>query len=108
MAALPSKPRRGAPPLKAEGIRNRMVNSPSVGRQVASGGATIFIYLLLAGITWSLFAQTLGHEFVNFDDDLYVYDAYEISGGITINGIQGAFTQVQALNWDQLSIVSHT
>src|SRR6266550_1485155 len=107
MAALPSKPRRGAPPLKAEGIRNRMVNLPSVGRQVASVGATIFIYLLLAGITWSVFGQTLGYGFVNFDDDLYVYDAPEISRGITINGISAAFTHLQAHNWHPLTTISH-
>ena len=107
MAALPSKPRRGRWPLKAEGVRNRMMNSPTVGRQVASRGATIFIYLLLAGITWSVFGQTLGYGFVNFDDDLYVYDTPEISRGLTINGVLVAFTHPHARNWHPLTSISH-
>ena len=107
MATLSSKQLGGGKPLKAKGPRNRIVDSPGARGQVASVGATIFIYLLLAGITWSVFGQTLGHEFVNFDDDLYVYDAHEISGGITINGIQAAFTHLQAHNWHPLTTISH-
>jgi len=107
MAALPSKPRRAPRPLRAEGVRNRMVNSPTVGRQVASRGATIFIYLLLAGITWSVFGQTLGYGFVNFDDDLYVYDTPEISRGLTINGVLVAFTHPHARNLHPLTSISH-
>src|SRR5438874_1418775 len=107
MATLSSKQLGGGKPLKAKGPRNRIVDSPGARGQVASVGATIFIYLLLAGITWSVFGQTLGHEFVNFDDDLYVYDAPEISGGITINGISAAFTHLQAHNWHPLTTISH-
>ena len=107
MAAPPSKQRRGDRPLKAEGLRSRVVNSPPACRQVASRFATIFIYLLLVGITWSVFGQTVGYGFVNFDDDLYVYDTPEISRGLTINGILAAFTHPHAHNWHPLTTISH-
>ena len=32
------------------------------------------VCLVLAAITFAVFGQTLRHEFVNFDDNLYVYD----------------------------------
>jgi tetratricopeptide (TPR) repeat protein len=106
MAALPSKQRRGRP-LKAEGLRNRIVSWSPASRQAASGAATIFIYLLLGGITWSVFGQTVGYGFINFDDDLYVYDTPEISRGITINGILSGFTHPHAHNWHPLTTISH-
>ena len=32
------------------------------------------VCIFLAAIIWVVFGQTLGHEFVNFDDDVYVYE----------------------------------
>jgi tetratricopeptide (TPR) repeat protein len=107
MATPPSKPRRGARPLKAEEVHTRMVNSPPAARRLASRGETIFIYLLLAGITWSVFGRTLGYGFVNFDDDLYVYNTPQIARGLTINGILTAFTHPHARNWHPLTTISH-
>src|SRR6266403_6404276 len=107
MAALPFKQRRGGRSLKAEGLRNRIMGWPPTGRQVASRSATIFIYLFLVGITWSVFAPTVWYGFVNFDDDLYIYDAPEISKGITINGILAAFIHPPAHNWHPLTTISH-
>ena len=31
------------------------------------------IFVALAGAVWLVFGQTLGHQFVNFDDESYVY-----------------------------------
>ena len=54
-----------------------------------------------------MFGQTVRHEFVNFDDDLYVYDAPNIKAGLTINGILLAFTSPHARNWHPLTTISH-
>ena len=83
------------------------MDSPGARGQVASRAVTIFIYLLLVGITWSVFGQTVRYGFVNFDDDLYVYEAPEISRGITINGVVTAFTHLHAHNWHPLTTISH-
>ena len=47
----------------------------------------IAIYLSLAVISLAVFSQTIHYNFVNFDDDLYVYDASAIKAGLTIKGI---------------------
>src|ERR1700730_3342549 len=65
------------------------------------------VSVLLAAIVWIVFGQTLRHEFVNFDDDQYVYENPRITNGLTLDGIQWAFTHVHADNWHPLTTISH-
>ena len=76
-------------------------------RAARSRRLTIIIYLLLAGISLAVFAQTIRYEFVNFDDDLYVYNAPGIQAGLTIKGIGHAFISQHARNWHPLTTLSH-
>ena len=65
------------PPLKSE--------SPAAGlndRWLVPG-----VCIFLAAIIWVVFGQTLGHEFVNFDDDMYVYENPVVAKGLTLKGI---------------------
>ena len=70
-------------------------------------GQIIAIYLFLALISLAVFSQTIRYNFVNFDDDLYVYDARGIQAGLTIEGIAAAFTTPHARNWHPLTTISH-
>lgn len=70
-------------------------------------GQIIAIYLFLALISLAVFSQTIRYNFVNFDDDLYVYDARAIKAGLTIKGIAAAFTTPHARNWHPLTTISH-
>ena len=65
------------------------------------------ICLFLAAIVWLVFGQTRGHEFINFDDDSYVYANPEVVQGLTPRGIVWAFTNVQSGNWHPLTWISH-
>jgi len=65
------------------------------------------VCLFLAVIIWVVFGQTLHHEFVNFDDDVYVYDNPEVARGLTLQGIVWAFTHVHSSNWHPLTMLSH-
>jgi tetratricopeptide (TPR) repeat protein len=67
----------------------------------------VLIYLVLAGLSVAVFAQTTRYDFVNFDDHLYVYDAPVIRAGVTIAGIIHAFTTAHASNWHPLTTLSH-
>jgi hypothetical protein len=66
-----------------------------------------FISLFLVAITWLVFGQTIGHEFVNFDDHVYVYDNPLITKGLTVDGAIDAFTHSHARNWHPLTTISH-
>jgi protein O-mannosyl-transferase len=70
-------------------------------------GTTIVICLVLAGISLAIFAQTIRYQFVNFDDDLYVYNAPAIKAGLKIGGITHAFISPHARNWHPLTTLSH-
>ncbi len=65
------------------------------------------VCLVLAAITFAVFGQTLRHEFVNFDDNVYVYDNPVVARGLTRNGIVWAFTSIHASNWHPLTWLSH-
>ena len=60
--------------------------------------------LLLAVAT--VFGQTLRHGFVSYDDNEYVYENPQVSHGVSVQGIVGAFTQSHASNWVPLTWIS--
>jgi Tfp pilus assembly protein PilF len=68
---------------------------------------TGIISVVLAAIVWVVFSQTLGHGFVNYDDGDYVYNNPVIISGLTLRGIQWAFTHAHAANWHPLTTISH-
>jgi tetratricopeptide (TPR) repeat protein len=67
----------------------------------------IAVCVFLTAIVWLVFAQTLGHQFINFDDDVYVYNNAEISRGLTIDGLKGLFTRNHAHLWHPLTTLTH-
>jgi tetratricopeptide (TPR) repeat protein len=76
-------------------------------RGVHRRSTTVGIYLLLTGLSLAVFSQTIHYNFVNFDDDMYVYNAPAIRAGLTLKGIAAAFTSPHAGNWHPLTTLSH-
>ncbi len=66
----------------------------------------IVIFLTLA--TFIAFGRTLGNDFINLDDDLYITENNHIQSGINPENIKWAFTAVVAGNWHPLTLLSHT
>jgi tetratricopeptide (TPR) repeat protein len=79
----------------------------SVKKDAGRRRVLIGVYLLLAALTWVVFGQTLGHQFVEYDDQSYVYENPEITAGITTRGIVNAFAHPHARNWHPLTTISH-
>jgi len=65
------------------------------------------ICVLLAAVTLIVFGQTLSHEFVNYDDPLYVVDNPVVLDGLSPEGFAWAFTTFHAGNWHPLTWLSH-
>jgi protein O-mannosyl-transferase len=65
------------------------------------------ICLALAAITFAVFGQTLHHEFVNHDDDIYVYENPVVAGGLTLKGFLWALTYGKIGHWHPLTWLSH-
>ncbi len=54
-----------------------------------------------------VFCQTARHEFLNFDDNVYVTANEHVKNGVTPAAIAWAFTTYEADNWHPLTWLSH-
>ena len=69
--------------------------------------AVVIVCVFLVAVTWFVFGQTLRYDFVNYDDDTYVYSNPLITGGLTISGVIYAFSGRHSGNWHPLTTLSH-
>ncbi len=65
------------------------------------------VCLLLATITWVVFGQTWSHEFINYDDQLYIYENPIVQRGLTWEGFRWALTYGEIGHWHPLTWLSH-
>jgi tetratricopeptide (TPR) repeat protein len=65
------------------------------------------VCIFLAVVIWVVFGQTLGHEFVNYDDELYVYENPVVQKGLTWEGFRWALTYGKIGHWHPLTWFSH-
>ena len=95
--------------LPGENCRNCMaVSKPQSSSLYADGKWTVpGICILLAVAVFVVFGQTIRHEFVNYDDDDYVYNNPPVKNGLTLPDIKWAFTHSHSLNWHPLTWLSH-
>jgi protein O-mannosyl-transferase len=84
-----------------------MAKHASEHRPVPQTAVIAAICAVLVGITWIVFAQTIRHEFVAYDDPQYVYANPDISAGVSPRRIAWAFTHTIAGNWHPLATISH-
>ena len=87
--------------------KRRSGSRPDASRRSPDWRIIVGVYLFLTAITLAVFGQTIRYDFVNFDDDLYVYNSPAIKAGLTVKGITFAFISQHAGNWHPLTTVSH-
>lgn len=78
----------------------RSLGLPADRRLIIVAGA-------IAAVCLAIYFRTLFADFINLDDDLYVYDNPFVLGGLGIKGISWALTAFQASNWHPLTWISH-
>jgi len=71
-----------------------------------TGFLILSIYFALVLSTMLVFWQVRNFDFVNYDDDLYVYENQHILNGLTPDGIIWAFTTPNTGNWHPLTWLS--
>ena len=76
-------------------------------RNVPASVISILIVLLIIVSILLVYAQVRSHEFINFDDQLYVTDNPIVKAGITWNGIKWAFSFSDRTYWHPLTWLSH-
>ncbi len=65
------------------------------------------VCLVLAAITIAVFGRTRTFDFVDFDDNEYVYENQVVAKGLTFKGIIWAFTNYKIDHWLPLTWLSH-
>src|SRR5438093_2173064 len=78
-------------------------SSPTHGGRVVTGILSIFLVV----IVWIAFGRALNHDFVGYDDQSYILRNPRVTNGLTLDGIQWAFTHVHVTNWHPLTTISH-
>lgn len=67
---------------------------------------TIYGCLMVLALAWAYY-QVLHFDFINYDDDQYVYDNPVVQQGLTLRGIAWAFTTDTLGNWHPLTWLSY-
>src|SRR5437868_7082033 len=80
---------------------------PDVRLSHHPGVNTWLLALAVFALSSVVFSPATRCDFVNYDDDLYVYANPTVNRGLTISGVVRAFTQAHARNWHPLTTLSH-
>ncbi len=84
-----------------------MSESVPAPQRPPSGLQSAFICLALGLAILAVYGQTSGHGFINYDDDVYVYDNPAVKAGLTPRGALWAFTTFTGAHWHPLTWLSH-
>src|SRR5215472_15016166 len=117
---LPLGAHRGfcCPALQCCDNRNRLKSSPKP-RFELSGSATqtppnarsshvdLLIYVLLFFVIFASYVQVHTHDFVSYDDPIYVTENPQVQAGVTSAGLVWALTTFRDSNWFPLTWLSH-
>jgi len=61
----------------------------------------------IVALIWIVFGQTVGYDFVYYDDRLYVSENPLVRAGLTLHGLARAFVDLRTNNWHPLTMMSH-
>ncbi len=67
----------------------------------------LLISLFLIVATVLVFWPVRNHEFLNYDDNVYITENAQVKGGLTLKGSIWAFTTTHAANWHPFTWLSH-
>lgn len=67
----------------------------------------LLVCILLAIATFAVYLPVRNHEFVYYDDDIYVTKNPNVQSGLSWQGVKWAFTSGYASNWHPLTWLSH-
>lgn len=94
---------------QTEPTENNLSNSANanVADAVSLPLSDIFFFVALTVLCLLVYGQVIRYEFINFDDNQYVYMNPNVLGGLSWRGLRWAFTSFYAANWHPLTWISH-
>ncbi len=91
------------PPTRSVAQGRRIASTLSARLNLTSFTVCAMLALAVALV----FCQTAGHDFLNFDDDVYVTANEHVKHGLTAANLAWAATACYASNWHPLTWLSH-
>ena len=88
----------------ARSVYDREMSSKIVQQRT---GRAVSVAVLLVALAILPYLQTLGHDFLNYDDNLYVSENPHVQQGLTWQGLVWAFTTCKSGNWLPVTWLSH-
>jgi len=82
-------------------------NNKTVDNFLFNRRREIIVCLVLIAANLVIYWQITNHEFINYDDGLYVTENSHVQAGLTFESIKWAFTTCHASNWHPLTWISH-
>jgi hypothetical protein len=67
----------------------------------------VFIAAAITAATLAVYGQVASHQFIGFDDQLYIQNNPMVTAGLTWKGIVWAFTTFYDSNWHPLAWIAH-
>jgi protein O-mannosyl-transferase len=61
----------------------------------------------LAVVTLAVYSSAIFHPFVNYDDNVYVWENHHVQEGISVSTLTWAMTAMDAANWHPITWISH-
>jgi len=92
-------------------MKKKVKKNPKIGSSETRGPVPVrqlaLIMLLLVVLASLPFAKTFEHDFIDYDDTVFVTDNPEVRAGLSWEGVQWAATAFHAGNWLPLTWMSH-
>jgi len=73
----------------------------------SSSNRSVWIYPLLALLVFAAYSPILHNGFVNFDDNVYVYENPHVLSGLNLAGLKWVWGTAYASNWHPITWLSH-
>ena len=102
MAKRTARKRKPAPVAAAK--RQSVI---PVSENIRVKRSDLVILLGLAVMTFGIYAQVVGHQFITLDDPTYIRENPNVNRGVTLAGLAWAFTTFYVANWHPLTWISH-
>ena len=67
----------------------------------------LVICILLVMAVLAVYGQVKKHDFINYDDELYVTENHRVKNGLTFKNVIWAFSAGYATNWHPITWLSH-
>lgn len=93
--------------MSAPATRLAPVSAKDEGLFSSPQKRTVVLCLLLAVVTLLLYNPVARHDFINFDDDRYVYENVHVRSGLNWNTLTWALSSTQEANWHPVTWISH-